>query len=231
MDLEGIGDADGDPRRYVDVGNFYTEAFGAAVGAILDDLEARGFGPRFVLVGLCAGAYWAFTTAASDRRVIAGLLVNPRAMVWDPGLLARRDARKVGRVLQPALWNRVVRGDVSASRVIAVSRAIAGRTIDASVQGVRRLVVRRRSDTTGEAIERRLDAVRNLGTRLLIAFSGDEPVYDELRSDGILARMDRWPNVRIETIPGRDHTVRPIVAQQAVHDMFARALARLHVDA
>ena len=30
--------------------------------AILDELDARGFGPRFALIGLCAGGYWAFNT-------------------------------------------------------------------------------------------------------------------------------------------------------------------------
>ena len=37
MDLEGIGDADGDPRRYLEVGNYYTPEYGAEVGATLDE--------------------------------------------------------------------------------------------------------------------------------------------------------------------------------------------------
>ena len=108
MDMEGLGEADGDPARYVDVGNFYTDEFGAQVGAILDDLERRGFGPRFVLVGLCAGGYWAFHTAAADPRVVEAIIVNPRAMIWEADLLERREAQKVGRLLEPALWDRIV---------------------------------------------------------------------------------------------------------------------------
>ena len=107
MDLEGIGDADGDPDRYRDVGNFYTAEFGGQVGAIIDDLAGRGFGPRFVLVGLCAGGYWAFHTGAADERVVAALIINPRAMIWDADLLSRREARKVQRLLEPALWTRI----------------------------------------------------------------------------------------------------------------------------
>ena len=37
-------------------------------GSIVDDLERRGFGPRFVLIGLCAGGYWAFHTARRRTR-------------------------------------------------------------------------------------------------------------------------------------------------------------------
>jgi len=42
--------------------------------------------------------------------------------------------------------------------------------------------------------------------------------------------MDEWPNAVLETLPGRDHTVRPIVAQRAVHAMLGRELERLSID-
>jgi alpha-beta hydrolase superfamily lysophospholipase len=230
VDLEGIGDSDGDPRRYRDVANFYTPAYGAEVGAILDDLQARGLGPRFVLIGLCAGAYWAVNTAATDGRVIAALVVNPGAMVWDAGLLQRREAAKIGRLLQPSVWRRVARGELGASRMVAVSRAVAERAIKAAVRAPRRLTAAARSDATGPATARLMDALRDRGTRVVLGFSGDEPVYDELRSEGILARMDEWPNAVLETLPGRDHTVRPIVAQRAVRAMLGRELERLSID-
>jgi hypothetical protein len=230
MDLEGIGDADGDPNRYLDVGNFYTPEFGAQVGAILDDLEGRGLGPRFVLIGLCAGAYWAFHTAAADSRVVAALIINPRAMVWDPGLLTRREAAKVQQLLEPGLWSRVIRGEVGASRVFAVSRAVARRAASAAFQAPRRFLREGRVAGSAEIVASRLDALRDLGTRVLLAFSGDEPVLDELRADGILGRLHSWPNVEFKTLPGQDHTLRPIAAQLALHATLEVELDRLLAD-
>src|SRR4029077_4457640 len=125
----------------------------AEVGAILDDLHARGLGPRFVLIGLCAGGYWAVNTAATDGRVIAALVVNPGAMVWDAGLLQRREAAKIGRLLQPSVWRRVARGELGASRMIAVPGAVAGPAIKAA-RAPRRLTAAARSDATGPATAR-----------------------------------------------------------------------------
>lgn len=230
MDLEGIGDADGDPRRYLDVANFYTTEFGAQVGSILADLERRGFGPRFVLIGLCAGGYWAFTTAAADPRIVEAIILNPRAMVWDPGLLTRREARKAERLLEPGLWNQVIRGQIPVSRMLAISRAVASRTAAAALDTPRRVRAGRSKDSAPDSTAVRLDALRDLKTRTVVAFSGEEPVHHELESDGILRQLDRWPNLVMEPLPGRDHTVRSIVAQRAVHALLDRELALLLAD-
>ncbi len=226
MDLEGIGEADGDPARYRDVGNFYTAEFGAQVPAILDVLEARGLGPRFVLVGLCAGAYWAFNTGAQDRRVVEAIIVNPRAMVWDLELLTRREARKVKRLRQPDLWRRLLRGDVTGARILEVSRALAATAARTVVRAPARLHKGRSSPVEDPAITR-LDSLRDHGTRVVLAFSGLEPVYDELAADGILDQLGRWPNVVLEELPGSDHTLRPLVAQRALHALLERELDAL----
>jgi hypothetical protein len=78
-----------------------------------------------------------------------------------------------------------------------------------------------RSDTAPAAIVGRLDA---RGTTVVMAFSNDEALHDELERDGFLAGVAALLNVRLETLPGRDHTLRPIVAQRAVHDLLDRAL-------
>ena len=104
IDFEGIGESDGDAAMFVDVGRFYTQDHGVHLGAVLDALEARGAGPRFVLVGLCAGGYWAFNAAAQDDRVVSAVVLNPRALVWVPDLDERREARQIQRVLEPNTW-------------------------------------------------------------------------------------------------------------------------------
>ena len=227
MDLEGIGDADGDPGRYRNVGNFYTAEVGRQVDAILADLAARGFGPRFVLVGLCAGGYWAFHTAAADRRVIEAIIVNPRAVIWDDGLLARREAAKVGRLSERALWGRIVHGEIPLSRMVEISRAMATTAARATALRLRRIRGEQPSPPTSAEVETLMDALREHGTRVVLAFADNEPVRDELEADGILAHLDRWPNVTLSHLPGGDHTLRPVSAQAAYHELVDAELARL----
>ena len=229
MDLAGLGDADGDPRQYADVGKFYTPEFGASVAAIVDDVVARGLGPDCVLIGLCAGGYWAFHTAADDPRVVAALILNPRAMIWDDGLLTRREARKGGQILEPGVWKRLARGEIGWSRVAAVSGAVAATAIR-SLQRVPARVAERLgppAPASGDPVERRLDTLRDRGTRVVLAFSGEEPVYDELATDGVIGHLDRWPNVELVTLPGADHTIRPLPAQEAALRLLDRELDRL----
>ena len=225
--MEGTGDADGDPGRYGDVNNFYTEESRAAVTAMLDRLEREGAGRRFVLIGLCAGGYWAFHTAADDPRVVAALILNPRAMVWDEDLLTRREARSIERVMAAGVWRRLLRGDVSRARILGVSRAVV-RTAPA---GARRAFRGPRSrggpETAAITVERCLDALRDHGTRVVLAFSGEEPVYDELTAEGVLAELERWPNVELLRLPGEDHTLRPLAAQRAALDLLDEELERL----
>jgi alpha-beta hydrolase superfamily lysophospholipase len=227
VDLEGIGDADGDPGRYRDVGNFYTAEIGRQVGSIVDELERRGFGPRFVLIGLCAGGYWAFHTGAADPRIVEAIILNPRAMIWDPDLLTRREAKAVRRLIEPALWDRVLHGQVPATRMVDISRAMVRTATSAATTRLRRIGADQPMPSAVTQAEALLDALRRHGTRVILAFADDEPVRDELEADGLLAHLGRWPNVVLTHLPGRDHTLRPVVAQRAYHELLDGELARL----
>ena len=107
LDLEGIGESDGDERAYTDVGAFYTEELIPQVLAALDDLAARGLPQRFILLGLCSGAYWAFHAALRDDRILAAYLLNPRALLWDDGVHSRQQLRKLRKLARPSTWQRV----------------------------------------------------------------------------------------------------------------------------
>jgi alpha-beta hydrolase superfamily lysophospholipase len=221
IDLEGIGDADGDAGRYRDAANFYVPELLDQVAVVLDALEDRGVGDRFVLTGLCSGGYWAFQAAVRDERVSAALLLNAGALVWDDDLVRRRAGRKIARVLDADWRRRILRGDVALARM----RAIAG---DYARDSIRRgLRARRTPDEppVTTSIHHALDRLRDTGTRLVLAFSADDALHDELEAEGILARVKQWPTVDLELLPARDHTLRPVVAQRAVHELLDRQLA------
>jgi pimeloyl-ACP methyl ester carboxylesterase len=227
VDVEGIGDADGDAGMYFDVANFYTPDREAQVSAIIDVLAARGLGPRFVLIGLCAGAYSGFHTAAVDRRVVEAIAINPRVLVWDPSIMVRRNASLVNKVLELGSWQRILAGETSPGRMLAIGRAAASEAPRAARRYAGRLRGGRQRDPWMERLERRFDELGDAQTRVVLAFAGDEPVFDELKADGILDRLAQWPNIVLTDLPGDDHTLRPVAAQRALHQFLDRELDRL----
>ena len=218
VDLAGIGDSDGDGMRFRDVGAFYAPQLGEEVVALIDEAFRRDLGERVVLGGLCAGSYWSFHGAARDKRVRAALMMNPRLLVWDTELVARREVRTLTELQQLAGWRRLIRGEVTVSRMRAVARALAIHM---------RSMLRPNRRHVASRVEELLARLRENGTRVMIAFSDDEPLHDELEQDGFFARLDEWPNLEVRKLPGRDHTFRPIVAQRAVQALLDRELTRV----
>ncbi len=217
VDLQGIGDADGETTAYTDTAEFYTLELVDQVIALLDRVEASGLPSRFVLMGLCSGAYWAFHTALRDARVEAALLLNPRALFWDDSIEADYAAQRVARLRQPGSLSRIIRGEVSASRM---------REIIASKLGARS---RARSDARDQRVrqlDQALDRLGSAGQYLLMAFGGDEPLYSEIERAGRLESIARRANVDLERLPGDDHTLRPIRTQRYVAELLDRTLER-----
>jgi pimeloyl-ACP methyl ester carboxylesterase len=216
LDLESIGEADGDPGRRATVGDFYDTRFVAQVTAALDHLERCGVARRFQLIGLCAGAYWSFRTALVDDRIAGAVLLNSGALVWHPGILEEREGRRVARAFDRHWWGRLLRREVRMSSILRLFRQAS--------RGIRLAVSRMVSRTTSlgrSAIATDLDRLPP-GRRVLMAFSAGEPLAEELRAHGIIDRLDEWPGVEVVTLPGSDHTLRSVVAQRAVADLLRR---------
>ncbi|MGB2875125.1 MAG: hypothetical protein WBB76_06580 [Gaiellaceae bacterium] len=207
LDFAGIGDAEGDGARFADVGELYDPDFSAQIRAALDALQGRLGADSFLLVGLCSGGYWAFQGAQHDRRVVATAAINPGVLVWSRLLL--RDRRL--QPLRSTLSRSLARGDVAALSVLL-------RVVTARLRG--RLARALRLDRLGRA----LDRLRDRGTVVLFLFGEVEPQLRELERDGYLARLDRWPNLVLGRLPGRDHTVRPPEMQRDVHAGLDRLL-------
>lgn len=207
VDLEGIGDSEGDEDLFNDVAHFHNERFVAQTRAVLDELLARGHGDRFILVGLCSGAYWAFQTAVADERVVSAVMVNPRVLYWDASLQISRELRRTRLLRKPVTWKRVLRGDVSAERWAKMLRWALG----IPLRVARRLFVR---DLAMPSVEERIavafDALQRRGVRARFVFCDGEPLSGELTTDRLLGQGDRWPEVSLTWLPGRDHTLRPL---------------------
>lgn len=224
IDLDGIGDSDGDSARYHDVGEFYARVdLADQIRALSDELVARTGASRIVLAGLCAGGYWAFLGADRDPRVVAAYLLNPGALEWRPDLVQRRNARRILRLGDVRWWSRLLRGHVRLSRIRAI--AVAALREGVGLRAASGTSATRNGVPSPEMSPRRIvDRLAARGTTVVLAFSDDEALHDELARDGFLDHAARLATVHLEALPGRDHTLRPIVAQQAVHALLDRAL-------
>ena len=226
LDLEGIGEADGDAAGTLRVGDFYDARYPAQVGAALDELERRGVAGRFLLVGLCSGGYWAFRTAVDDPRVAACMQVNAGALRWVSDLPDRREAQRSSRAFESRWWRKLLQGEIEAARIRRLLRALVLNGLSAAWRTALRLLGRG-EEPLGKGIEDDLDLLRERGTRVLLAFSGEEPLGEELEREGVRERLGRWPNVEWASLPGTDHTLRPPAAQRAVSELLDRELDRV----
>lgn len=218
LDVEGIGDADGDTGRFGEIEALYVPALVDQVRGALDDLAERGFGPRFVLAGLCSGAYWGFHAALADDRVTAAYMLNPRALFWDPSLEVSREVRRA--LVRASAWRRVLRGEIPMRRMAGLAYRAPGVLARRALARIARRAARRRG---GDRLDRAFDRLRDAGTRVQLIFTSNEPLYEELESEGRLARLDRWPNIGVELIAGQVHTLRSADSQASAHAALDRA--------
>ena len=251
FDMSGIGDSDGqsNPREGLTVcddmpmgDSEYLEAplsapeYLDATSAALDMLESRGLPNRFVLVGLCSGAYWALQVALRDKRVAAAIMVNPPTLIWNEqvGDAHRRVARRRfaralrSRLLLGATWRKLIAGEIPAARCLSLAWMHGVRpALDACRQvlpGQRGQEVA--AGAQGAAL---LDALRDRGQTAFLMLTGDdEPVREEFVRSGFLDDLDRWPNLEVELMSGakQAHSLTPLWVQQHVLASVERVLDR-----
>ena len=230
VDLAGIGDADGDAGALEEDEGLYIPRYVGQTHEVLEALEARGLPARFVLAGLCSGAYWALHAALEDERVCGAFMINPRALFWDWTIGGLRDARNVRKALRPGTWRKLIEGQITVQRARTVGRGV---TVALGSLPSRLLARRRARRAGGDQLDRALDRLQATDTRLLGVFTAAEPLLEELTRDGGLARMAARPNVAIITIPGplTSHTLEPLPLQRAVNAALDAALERALGDA
>jgi pimeloyl-ACP methyl ester carboxylesterase len=228
LDLEGFGDSDGDGRTFLEPGGPYDPDLIAQMLFALDGLERRGLPHRYAALGLCTSAYLAMHAALHSDRIAALFLMNQSVIFWDPELVDEDLTIKALESLRGRTWQKLRSGDVTLQEIRAQLRKL---RLGRIVASVRKNADRR--DRTDDAFDR----LREQGTETLFVFGQHEPLYDRLVRDGQLARLDRWPNVRVahltptnERVPAGDHTFRALSLQSELHaavdEALERALAR-----
>ncbi len=230
FDLSGVGDS---PRSTQTADLIYSKEFVKDVTAAMDGLQELGFA-RFVIVGLCSGAYLAFHTALSDPRVVSAVMINPQTFDWKDGdsLEIRQRSSVMSTsfyqraLLNPETWRRALKGDID-FRTIAL--AFAGRAQHRAKLESQRLltrlglVERERWVDVGASF----DALVKRGTSTYMVYSGDDEGIDHLASQvgSRLRRLRRHRNFRMDIVPGPDHTFSQLWAQARLQSMILSYLA------
>lgn len=211
IDVEGVGDAAGDASKYAESDDsFYTGDLVEQSRAALGLAAARGLPNRFVLGGLCSGAFWSFQLALSDPRIEAVVALNPRMLFFDPHGEGGRELRKLPRILTARGFRNLLRERQKMARFSRLARFL--------LQTPLRIVRRPGGKIRNELFEA-LHILQLRGQRLHMAFSEDEPLYAELRSRGWLAELERV-GIEFHELPYRSHTLKPLEAQKAAHAML-----------
>jgi len=230
LDLAGIGDSDGDAAALARVTEFYKDRYVEQARAALESLAERGLPERFIVLGLCAGCYWAAHAALADERVATVIMLNPRTLVFDEWRHALRRTRHLReRMLRPSTWRKVLRGDIKLAKHLETGRTLIGRTVRTPTRA-RKLATAggdKQGATTSAQIEDLFDTLRERDQRALLMFTGDEVLHRELSRDGVLDRLDRWPNLELARLgtSADTHTLTPLWLQRQVHALVDRVLA------
>lgn len=220
VDLSGIGDAGDAFDEPLTDQNLYSAARVEQARAVLDQLVAHGLPDRFVLGGLCVGAYWTLRLSIPDARVLSAIMINLYAFTWSEALATERETNSALRGLRSALWRRVLRFQFDEELI----RRSAHRLRPARVRaGLRRPTERAQA----EEARRAFHAWDSRGMDALFLLSQGEALHGQLSRLGLLDDLERWPTVRVEALPTRDHAVHAIWVQRLIHDSVDRALDRV----
>lgn len=228
LDAAGIGDSEGDASVLARVAEFYRPTYGEQARAALEMLAERGLPERFVTLGLCAGCYWAANAALADERVAAVIMLNPRTLVFDEWRHTLRRTRHLReRMLLASTWRKVLTGEIKLARHLETGRTLIERAASAPMRA-RKLIVAPRygQDAASEPIEGLFDALRDRDQRALLLFTGEEVLHRELSQNGVLDRLDRWPNIELALrgTSADTHTLTPLWLQRQVHALVDRVL-------
>ncbi|MBS1882621.1 MAG: hypothetical protein JSS97_06655 [Actinobacteria bacterium] len=232
VDLDGIGEADGEEIQAGGVAGYYSEVYRKQVVGVLDELEARGVADRFVLLGLCSGAFWSLQVAGDDPRVRAVVMLNAGALVWEDELQEVRRVSLLTKALRRrSSWGKLLRGEVNLWEKLKLAARLLPRRC---LQLLRSVLSR--AGAGGEALPTRrrqiaalLDRVAERDLPVAMAFCVNEHVLDELRREGLVGLSD-WPNVEMSTLVGEDHALGPIGAQASAGEVIDGALEALLKD-
>ena len=228
FDVGGLGDSTVPPGAPEN--RLYSKDSVGDVKAALTFLGERFGVDRFLLVGLCSGAYLAFHTCVEDPRVTGQILLNPQTFEWKDGDSLELSVRKsflstryyARALLDADVWWRALRGQLN---VYGVARVLQERLKTQVNAKLKRFIARVRGEREPQSeVERAFHAMCLRGVDTLLIFSFNDGGLDMIEQHlGInVEKMRDHANLRLEIVEGADHTFTPIDSQVTLHELVRR---------
>ncbi len=215
----GEDPSDMDEHTYAREAKLYDRRFAVQASDAIGDLVRDGVADRYLVVGLCAAASWAFHAALLRPEVSAAVLINPFVFDWEEDVAISATVGRTKKLRWLDGWRRLVSGDIDPARV----RVVASHVVRTPVEWRQR---RRRTRARIQRELRDLDRLRDADTRLTFLIGQNEPIVDRLRGEGVLDELHRSPNVTLRRLPTRNHSFSDLNHQALVHRELDAAVAR-----
>ena len=228
FDFTGIGDSARDSAIPAD--RIYSNECVTEVKSVLDYLEAERGARRFVLMGLCSGAYVAYHTAVAEPRVSAIVIINLLTFHWrhgdslDPKVGKRIKSTAFYRrtVFDSAVWKRALKGEIELRQVLS---ALATRGRTRARVAISAVVGRLAgSDASTTDVVRTIRGLCARGTDVTVVCGADN-AEEQLIEEHLGARARRLRKERrfhLDIIEATDHTMTPLSAQRELRDILRR---------
>jgi alpha-beta hydrolase superfamily lysophospholipase len=227
FDFAGIGDSRSETT--FTSASLYSKESTVDVQAAIDGLAQRGC-KRFIVMGICSGAYVAFQASLVEPRVTELILLNPRRLDWTQGETLQ-SAMQVSyksthfykkALLDPDVYRRLLRGQVDV-------RGIAGRMGLLMAARLKRLALRFSQSQPGEqdvlANAKRLSS-RGQNLLLIMGAEDDGRDYIEFHFGVRGKHMASDPGFEMAILEGVDHTFSNAYSQQTVVALIGQHLDR-----
>lgn len=205
MDLRGVGDSAGLAEGVKMRENHpYPDTTTQDVEQTLSYLSHLGY-QKFILMGLCSGAYAAFHAAVRvwDHKILEAVLINPLVFHWHEGIsldtpkhfqnvVYYRNAAKNARN-----WIKFLMGRVRFKIIFSLV-----------LQQSKRLIKEVMTSTRSTQLTHDIHKVLSEGRKISLWIACGDPGYDILKAGAkeITRRSLRNKKMRLAFIPGGDHT-------------------------
>lgn len=230
LDVGGIGESGPAPGN--EENDVYATTAVADVQTAMRELGARGL-DRFLLVGLCSGAYAAFRTALLGEPVVGCVMMNPQTFHWKegdtldvtPSTTANAAAHYQRAFFRRESWAKMLSGKVDMKKLAVVVARRAEGLAAAKLDRVRRAIGLRPPPGQGD-LTVDLRAILDVGIEVFMVFAIGDPGIDllKMKMGAELDRLKMRRGFRIDFIDGTDHTFTPVWSQHAIERLLTEYL-------
>jgi dienelactone hydrolase len=201
----------------------------------MDYLAAQRRCDRFVVIGLCSGAYQAFHTGLLDPRVAAQVLLNPQTFAWKEGAWVDVDGKLryksfryyLAQAQKRSTWVRLLDGQVHWRQILPALGARALRRAGGALS--ERLATLWNKTRPEPSVLAQFRALLQRKVQIFLLYSQEDPGLDELAlhlgKDASRLRGD--PRFHLELIAGPDHTFTPLWSQRRLEERITAYLSQL----